>query len=118
MAQFTRTNGDFKGTLNFDSKEYTNTGVNEFTVDESVQGGNGPRLDFFTANTAVTPDNLKTLVNATQQLGILHIYEVATGNTEVSLGIFPTGAYTATSLETVLTDAGLTATVTTGASFS
>jgi hypothetical protein len=104
MAQFTRVNGDLKQVLHLDTPDYTNTGVNAVTSGVTVQP-QGPKLDFFTvtADGALTGTQVSTIVQAIQQLATIYIYEYTdTTNDTLALALYPTGAYTTTSLKAVV----------------
>lgn len=113
MSQFTRVNGDYKPLINFDTPAYTNTGVNALTSAATVQP-QGPKLDFFTitGNGSQIADNISTVFQTIEQLATMHIYEYtnATDDT-LAIAIYPTGAWTTTSLDTALTAAWSSANV-------
>jgi len=104
MAQFTRVNGDLKQVMWIDAPDYTNTGVNAVTSAVTVQP-QGPKLDFFTitADGALTGAQVSTIVQAVQQLATIYIYEYTdAANDTLALALYPTGAYTAASLKTLV----------------
>lgn len=113
MSQFTRVNGDYKPLINFDTPAYTNTGVNALTSAATVQP-QGPKLDFFTitGNGSQIADNISTVFQTIEQLATMHIYEYtnATDDT-LAIAIYPTGAWTTSSLDTALTAAWSSANV-------
>lgn len=122
MAQFTRTNGDFKPVLWLDQPDYTNTGVNAVSTALTVQP-QGPKLDFFTitladvaANTTIALQAIQTV----QQLATIHIYEFTdTGTDTLALAVYPTGAWTTGTLTTAIdTATGGSSTVTAAATFT
>jgi hypothetical protein len=122
MAQFTKTNGDFKPVINFDSPAYTNTGANTVTSGASVQP-QGPKLDFFTvtATGALTGTQVSLIIQATQQLATVYLYEYTDDtNDTLAMAVYPTGAWTTgtldTAIEAVLTAASLGNSLTTTAS--
>ena len=103
MAQFTRTNGDFKPQINYDATSYTNTGVNTSTSAVTVQPA-GPVLEFFTiALASVATDGAVTLacMQAIEQLATIMMYELTdTGTDTMALAIYPVGAWTTGTLDT------------------
>jgi hypothetical protein len=108
MAEFTRVNGDFKPVLNVDAADYTNTGVNAVVSAATVQP-QGPKLDFFTvtADGALTGANVKTIIDTIQQLAVVYIYEYTDAlNDTLAVAVYPTGAYTAATLEDAVVAAG------------
>jgi hypothetical protein len=122
MAQFTKTNGDLLPLINYDSPAYTNSGANAVTSAATVQP-QGPKLDFFTitATGALTGTQVNLIIQATQQLAIVYLYEYTdTTNDTLAMAVYPTGAWTTTTLdaavEAVLTAGGLSNSVTTTAS--
>ena len=112
MSQFTKTNGDFKPVINFDSPAYTNTGANTVTSGATVQP-QGPKLDFFTVtasgSTNLTGTQVSLIIQATQQLATVYIYEFTTaGPDKVAMAVYPVGAWTTTTLNAAVI-AGLSA---------
>ena len=121
MAQFTKTNGDLLPVINYDSPAYTNSGANAVTSAATVQP-QGPKLDFFTitATGALTGTQVNLIIQATQQLATVYLYEYTdTTNDTLAMAVYPTGAWTTTTLDTaieaVLTAASLSNSVTTTA---
>jgi len=121
MAQFTKSNGDLLPVLNLDYPAYTNTGANAVSTANSVQP-QGPKLDFFTitATGALTGTQVNLIIQATQQLATVYIYEYTdTSNDTVAMAVYPTGAWTTATLDTAveaaLTAGGVSNTVTTTA---
>jgi hypothetical protein len=121
MAQFTKSNGDLLPVLNLDYPAYTNTGANAVSTANTVQP-QGPKLDFFTitATGALTGTQVNLIIQATQQLATVYIYEYTdTTNDTVAMAVYPTGAWTTATLDTAveaaLTAGGLSNTVTTTA---
>lgn len=118
MAQFTRVNGDFKQVMNYDTPGYTTTTVNAITSAVTVQP-QGPKLDFFTltGNGSQILDNISTVFQTVQQLATIHMYEYtnATDDT-LAIAIYPTGAWTTTSLDNAMANAWTSANVTSAAS--
>lgn len=102
MAQFTRANGDFLPVFHLDASSYTNAGVNAVASAATVQP-QGPKLEFFTIELAGVAANT-TLANITmltvQQNAIVYIYEFTdTGTDTLAVAVYPTGAWTAATLE-------------------
>ena len=112
MAQFTKTNGDLLPVINFDSPAYTNSGANAVSTGATVQP-QGPKLDFFTVTAAssgaLTGTQVNLIIQATQQLATVYIYEFTTaGPDTLAMAVYPTAAWTATTLQAACR-AGLTA---------
>jgi hypothetical protein len=112
MAQFTKTNGDLLPVINYDLPSYTNSGENAVTSAATVQP-QGPKLDFFTVtasgSTALTGTQVNLIIQATQQLATVYLYEFTTaGPDTVAMAVYPTGAWTTTTLNAAIV-AGLTA---------
>ena len=112
MAQFTKTNGDLLPVINYDSPSYTNSGANAVTSGATVQP-QGPKLDFFTVTAAssgaFTGTQVSLIIQATQQLATVYIYEFTTaGPDTLAMAVYPTAAWTATTLQAACR-AGLTA---------
>jgi hypothetical protein len=110
MAQFTKSNGDLLPVLNLDYPAYTNSGANAVSTANTVQP-QGPKLDFFTitATGALTGTQVNLIIQATQQLATVYIYEYTdTTNDTVAMAVYPTGAWTTTTLDTAV-EAALTA---------
>ena len=112
MAQFTKSNGDLLPVLNLDYPAYTNTGANAVSTANTVQP-QGPKLDFFTITAAstgaLTGTQVNLIIQATQQLATVYIYEFTTaGPDTLAMAVYPTGAWTTATLQTA-TRAALTA---------
>jgi hypothetical protein len=121
MAQFTKSNGDLLPVLNLDYPAYTNSGANAVSTANTVQP-QGPKLDFFTitATGALTGTQVNLIIQATQQLATVYIYEYTdTTNDTLAMAVYPTGAWTTATLDTAveaaLTAGGVSNTVTTTA---
>jgi hypothetical protein len=103
MASTTRTHGDFKPVMNYDTASYTVGAVNAATSAATVQP-QGPKLDFFTialANVATSGAVLKGAMDAIQQLATVYIYEVTDASTDtLAIAVYPTGAWTTGTLDT------------------
>ena len=106
MAQFTKTNGDLLPVLHLDSPAYTNSGANAVSSAATVQP-QGPKLDFFTVtasgSTALTGTQVSLIIQATQQLATVYIYEFTTaGPDTLAMAVYPTGAWTTTTLNAAI----------------
>ena len=104
MAQFTRVNGDLKPVLWLDQPDYTNTGVNAVSSALTVQP-QGPKLDFFTFEAAagLTAAEVTQAIQSIQQLSVVYIYEYTDAAQDtLAMALYPTGAYTAGTLQTQL----------------
>ena len=110
MAQFTKLNGDLQPVLRLDATSYTNSGANAVTSAVPVQP-QGPKLDFFTVTAAgaFTGTQVSLIIQATQQLATVYIYEYGDDtNDTVAMAVYPTAAWTSGTLETAI-EAELTA---------
>lgn len=112
MAQFTKSNGDFLPVINFDSPAYTNSGANAVSSGATVQP-QGPKLDYFTVTAAssgaLSGTQVSLIIQATQQLATVYIYEFTTaGPDTLAMAVYPTAAWTTSTLQTAIR-AGLTA---------
>ena len=121
MAQFTKVNGDLLPVLHLDAASYTNSGANAVSSGSSVQP-QGPKLDFFTvtATGALTGTQVNLIIQATQQLATVYLYEYTdTTNDTLAMAVYPTGAWTTTTLNAAviaeLTAGGVANTTTTTA---
>lgn len=101
MAGVVKTHSDLQPVFAFDTQNGPIAGATSL-AGLPVQPA-GPKLDFFTltANASVntagnTSGYLTSVVNAVQQLATIAMYQV--DGTNISLAIFPTGAYTTTTL--------------------
>ena len=121
MASFSKVNGDFKQVMNLDTPSYTNSGLNDTTDGAAVQP-QGPKLDFFTVTKdtgAFTAANVATLVQTIQQLATIYIYQYTNDTDDTfAVAVYPAGAWTTTSLDTAITDAGVAVTVAASATFA
>ena len=107
MAQFTKANGDLLPLINYDSFSYTNSGANAVSANTTVQP-QGPKLDFFTvtATGALTGTQVNLIIQATQQLATVYIYEYTdASNDTVAMAVYPTGAWTTSTLDDACTNA-------------
>lgn len=119
MAQFTRVNGDFQPVLHLDSPEYTNAGSTSAVVSAATVQPQGPKLDFFTVtgNGSQLADNINAFFQTVQQLATVYIYEYtnATDDT-IAVAVYPTGAWSTTTLDNALSNAWVGANVSVAAS--
>ena len=102
MAQFTKTNGDLLPVINFDSPAYTNSGANAVSSAATVQP-QGPKLDYFTVTAAssgaFTGTQVSLIIQATQQLATVYIYEFTTaGPDTLAMAVYPVAAWTTATL--------------------
>jgi hypothetical protein len=118
MAQFTKVNGDLLPVINYDSGAYTNSGLYAVSSANTVQP-QGPKLAFLTvtADGAFTGAQVNTVIQATQQLATVYMYEYTdSSNDTVAMAVYPTDAWTTAGLkaavESALTAAGTANTVT------
>lgn len=110
MAQFTKVNGDYLPVINYDKGSYTNSGLNAVESAATVQP-QGPKLQFFTVTAAgaLTGAQVNTVVQATQQLATVYIYEYTDDtNDSLAMAIYPQDAWTTATLEAAV-EAALTA---------
>ena len=122
MAQFTKVNSDFQPVLRLDAAQYQNLGLNALTANVTVQP-QGPKLDFFTITMATLTSNVtiaSQVVMTVQELATIHVYEFGNGASEtLALAVYPTGAYTAATLQASCNAAtGLSGAVTATATFT
>ena len=106
MAQCTKTNGDLLPVLHLDSAAYTNSGANAVSTANVVQP-QGPKLDFFTVtasgSSALTGTQVSYIIQATQQLATVYIYEFTTaGPDTLAMAVYPTAAWTTGTLQTAI----------------
>jgi hypothetical protein len=120
MAILTRVNGSLKPVMNVDVSSYTNGAPDANTVtNDATVNAFGPKLDFFTvdAGAAVTGDEMASALQTIQQLATVAIYNADLATGELALAVYPTGAWTAVSLNAaVIALGGGWAAVTTTAS--
>ena len=112
MAQFSKVNGDFLPVINFDSPAYTNSGANAVSSAATVQP-QGPKLDFFTVtasgSSALSGTQVSLIIQATQQLATVYIYEFTTASPDkLAMAVYPVAAWTTTTLNAAVV-AALTA---------
>ena len=114
MAQFTKVNGTTQPVFALDVANGSIAG----TANVAAQGPvmlSGPQLQFFslTANAALTNAGnvngyLNNVLTAIQQNGTIAMYQAGATAGTISLAIYPTGAYTATTLVTAAQTANMT----------
>ena len=114
MAQFTKVSGTAQPVFALDVANGSISGTANVAAQGPVQIA-GPKLDFFTltANTALTNAGntsgyLTNVLQAVQQNGTIAFYQAAAGAGVISLAIYPTGAYTTTTLVTAAQTANST----------
>lgn len=118
MAQFTKTNGTMQGVFNMDTANGSIAGTANIAASPTVNL-QGPKLDFFSlvANGSLTTSGnvngyINNIIQAVQQNATVAMYQVSpAAPTVLNLAIYPTGAYTAT---TLLATANTSATVASG----
>jgi len=101
MATFTKTNGTLQPVFATDTADGAIAGATSLAgAPVNLQG---PKLDFFTltANASVntagnTSGYLTDVINAVQQKATVAMYQV--DGTNISLGVYPAGAYTTATL--------------------
>jgi hypothetical protein len=124
MASFTRVHGDARPVVNLDSKEGFKGTDNVFSDGTGIAINlEGPKLDLFSisldSNTSpVDPEELdqmgtggaiEAVLNLIQQLATVHMYQVDddTGtSSQLSVAIYPTGAWTENTLQTAIRNLG------------
>jgi len=120
MAIFTRSNGDAQPVFALDIANGKQTG-NIGSTDALVQPA-GPKLDFFaivvenSSNQARdlraeldTGETVEAILRAIQQTATVAFYQVeGTASGQISVGVYPAGEFTASSLTTLVTGLGST----------
>jgi hypothetical protein len=120
MATFTRTNGDAQPVFALDIQNGAQTG-NIGAVSALVQPA-GPKLDFFaivvenSSNQARdlrteldTGEAVEAIIRAIQQTSTVAFYQVeGAASGQISVGVYPAGAFTAGTLTTLVTGLGTT----------
>ena len=106
MAQFTKTNGTAQPVFALDVANGSISGTANVAAQGPVQIA-GPKLDFFTltASGALTSAGnvngyLNNVLQAVQQNATIAFYQAAAGAGVISLAIYPSGAYTTSTLVT------------------
>ena len=118
MAGFTKTNGTTQPVFHMDTGNGNVGGTANIAAGGAINF-QGPKLDFFSvvANGSLTTSGnvngyINNILQAIQQKGTVAIYQVSpAAPTVLNLAIYPTGAYTST---TLLAAANTSATVATG----
>ena len=118
MAVFTKTNGTTQPVFHMDTGNGNVGGTANIAAGGAVNF-QGPKLDFFSvvANGSLTTSGnvngyINNILQAIQQKGTVAIYQVSPASpTVLNLAIYPTDAYTAT---TLLAQANTSATVASG----
>ena len=118
MAGFTKTNGTTQPVFHMDTGNGNVGGTANIAAGGAINF-QGPKLDFFSvvANGSLTTSGnvngyINNILQAIQQKGTVAIYQVSpAAPTVLNLAIYPTGAYTST---TLLTAANTSATVASG----
>ncbi len=120
MASFTRTHGNAQQVFHIDTNDGSLSGALAASAPVNVTG---PKLDFFKLlindGSAVdlqaevgTGLAVEAIIRDIQQIAGVYTYQVEDDNSgQISVGIYPTGAYTAATLQTqirLLTAAGST----------
>ena len=114
MAVFTKVNGTTQPSFAIDVANGSILGTANVAAQGPVQI-QGPKLDFFTltANAALTNAGnvngyLNNVLTAVQQIGTIAMYQAAAGAGVISLAIYPSGAYTTSTLVTAAQTANAT----------
>ena len=104
MASVTRVSGTTQPVFNLDVQNGSITGTANVAGNVAVQPA-GPKLDFFSlkANAALTNAGnvngyLNNVLQAIQQIGTIAMYQANPAAGNISLAIYPTGAYTTATL--------------------
>jgi len=104
MAVLTKTNGTTQPVFALDVANGSIAGTANVAAQGPVQIA-GPKLDFFslTANAALTNAGnvngyLNNVLTSIQQLGTIAMYQAGATAGTINLAIYPSGAYTTTSL--------------------
>ena len=114
MAGFTKTNGTTQPVFALDVANGSISGTSNVAAQGPVQVA-GPKLDFFslTANAALTNSGnvngyLNNVLTAIQQNGTIAMYQAGAVAGVINIAIYPTGAYTTTTLVTAAQTANAT----------
>ena len=120
MAVQNKTHADYKQVAVFDTSEYIVGALNAVTSGKAVQP-QGPKLDFFTITFtgAVTTTQFNTAIQTIQQLATIYMYEYTdTTDDTLAVAVYPTGAWTTSTLDTAITAAVEGCTVAASATFT
>ena len=114
MATFTKTNGTTQPVFALDVANGSIAGTANVAAQGPVQLA-GPKLDFFTltANAALTNAGnvngyLNNVLTAVQQIGTIAMYQAGAVAGVINLAIYPSGAYTTSTLVTAAQTANAT----------
>ena len=114
MATFTKVNGTTQPVFALDVANGSISGTSNVAAQGPVQVA-GPKLDFFslTANAALTNSGnvngyLNNVLTAIQQNGTIAMYQAGAVAGVINIAIYPTGAYTTTTLVTAAQTANAT----------
>jgi hypothetical protein len=113
MASFTKVHGDARPVVNLDSKQGFKNTDNTFSASTGIPiNPAGPKLDFFSmvldsdtspVNQMGTGGAVQAVLTYISQLATVHIYQVDNvtgyGDAQLSLAIYPTGAWTENALQ-------------------
>ena len=113
MASFTRTHGNAQQVFHIDTDDGSLSGALAASAPVNVTG---PKLDFFkiivenSGNSARdlqaevgTDGAVEAILREIQQLAGVYIYQVEDASAgQISVALYPTGAYTATTLQTAI----------------
>lgn len=125
MAIVTRTHGDLQPVAVYDSSTYTVGSANALVSGATVQMA-GPKLNFFTIdganidNASTESGNVALIIQTIQQLATIHMYEWTDNgsNGAICVGVYPTGAWTAATLQTAAQAVVSSVTCANGATFT
>jgi len=114
MATFTKTNGTTQPVFALDVANGSIAGTANVAAQGPVQLA-GPKLDFFTltANAALTNAGnvngyLNNVLTAVQQIGTIAMYQAGAVAGVINIAIYPSGAYTTSTLVTAAQTANAT----------
>ena len=114
MATFTKTNGTTQPVFALDVANGSIAGTANVAAQGPVQVA-GPKLDFFTltANAALTNAGnvngyLNNVLTAVQQIGTIAMYQAGAVAGVINIAIYPSGAYTTSTLVTAAQTANAT----------
>jgi hypothetical protein len=110
MAGFSKAHGDSLPVVNVDIPEGGYTSV------DTVINLAGPKLDFFSINLDAdasgelgTGGAIESVISTINQLATVYMYQISQGANDgevMSLAVYPTGAWTASDLQTAIRDLG------------
>jgi len=113
MAGFNKVHGDARPVVNLDSKEGFKGTDNTFSNATGIAvNPAGPKLDFFCidfgtgspVNQMGTSGAIEAVLTCIGQLATVHMYQVndTTDENQMSVAVYPTGAWTVGTLETAI----------------